>query len=94
MCISTQSSTEIAAIPSHSIDYIFTDPPYADKVQYGELNFVWEAWLGVETGWYEEDHCQRCAGKVRCRLGREDEACDGGMLSSPETGTVAESVLP
>jgi DNA modification methylase len=29
--------------PAISVDYIFTDPPYAGKVQYGELNFVWEA---------------------------------------------------
>ena len=35
--------------PANSIDYIFTDPPYADKVQYGELNFVWEAWLDFDT---------------------------------------------
>ena len=39
VCISTQSSTDLAAIPPNSVDYIFTDPPYAEKVQYGELNF-------------------------------------------------------
>ncbi len=54
-CISTQSSTDMAAIPANSIDYIFTDPPYADKVQYGELNFVWEAWLGFDTSWHDEE---------------------------------------
>jgi 16S rRNA G966 N2-methylase RsmD len=55
LCISTQSSTDMSAIPSNSIDYIFTDPPYADKVQYGELNFVWEAWLGFDTTWHDEE---------------------------------------
>src|SRR5262249_8866224 len=55
ICISTQSSTDLSAIPSNSIDYIFTDPPYADKVQYGELNFVWEAWLGLDTSWHDEE---------------------------------------
>ena len=35
--ISTQSASE-SPIPSNSVDYIFTDPPYAEKVQYGELN--------------------------------------------------------
>ena len=34
VCISTQSSTNLSAIPANSIDYIFTDPPYAEKVQY------------------------------------------------------------
>ena len=51
--ISTQSATDLAAIPSQTIDYIFTDPPYANKVQYGELNFVWEAWLGFDTHWHD-----------------------------------------
>ncbi len=54
-CISTQSATDLSSIPANSIDYIFTDPPYADKVQYGELNFVWEAWLDLDTTWHEEE---------------------------------------
>ncbi len=53
--ISTQSATSLTEIPSHSIDYIFTDPPYADKVQYGELNFLWEAWLGFDTNWHRDE---------------------------------------
>src|SRR5262249_6107801 len=40
VCISTQSATALQEIPSGSIDYIFTDPPYSWKVQFGELNFV------------------------------------------------------
>ncbi|MCF7930970.1 MAG: hypothetical protein K9L02_05645 [Acholeplasmataceae bacterium] len=26
-------------------DYIFTDPPYGETIQYSELSFVWNAWL-------------------------------------------------
>lgn len=55
LMISTESSTRLVRIPSNSIDYIFTDPPYANKVQYGELNFVWEAWLGFDTHWHDEE---------------------------------------
>jgi hypothetical protein len=55
LCISTQSATSITNIPSQSVDYIFTDPPYADKVQYGELNFLWEAWLGFDTNWHSDE---------------------------------------
>jgi hypothetical protein len=55
LCISTQSSRRLAAIPSATIDYIFTDPPYSHTVQYGELNYVWEAWLGLDTTWHEEE---------------------------------------
>jgi 16S rRNA G966 N2-methylase RsmD len=28
-----------------SVDYIFTDPPYDASVQYGELSYLWNAWL-------------------------------------------------
>lgn len=28
------------------IDYIFTDPPYGDAIQYSELSYIWNAWLG------------------------------------------------
>ncbi len=52
---STQSSCDLSALPTNSVDYVFTDPPYADKVQYGELNFVWEAWLGLDTHWHDEE---------------------------------------
>lgn len=55
LLVSTQSATALDTICSGSIDYIFTDPPYADKVQYGELNFVWEAWLGFDTHWHDEE---------------------------------------
>ncbi|MDD4243032.1 MAG: DNA methyltransferase [Bacilli bacterium] len=26
-------------------DYIFTDPPYGETIQYSELSFVWNAWI-------------------------------------------------
>ena len=55
VCISTQSATDIQQVPGGSIDYIFTDPPYAGKVQYGELNFIWTAWLDLDTRWQEEE---------------------------------------
>ncbi len=54
LIISTSDARQLD-IPNSSIDYIFTDPPYADKVQYGELNFVWEAWLGFDTHWHEQE---------------------------------------
>lgn len=53
--ISNDSATRLSNIISNSIDYIFTDPPYAEKVQYGELNFIWEAWLGFDTHWHDEE---------------------------------------
>lgn len=54
LMISTSSAT-MMDLPSNSIDYIFTDPPYAGKFQYGELNFIWECWLNFNTNWLSEE---------------------------------------
>lgn len=43
------SSTSLQNIPSNSIDYIFTDPPFGANLNYSELSFIWEAWLKVKT---------------------------------------------
>ena len=32
-----------------SIDYVITDPPYGYSIQYGELLFMWGAWIGVSN---------------------------------------------
>jgi 16S rRNA G966 N2-methylase RsmD len=32
-------------LPEASVDYIFTDPPYDASIQYGELSYLWNAWL-------------------------------------------------
>ncbi len=47
--ISCGSLTNISTIPSSSIDYIFTDPPFGDNLNYSELSFIWESWLKVIT---------------------------------------------
>jgi len=53
--ISTQSATDIKQIASNSVDYIFTDPPYGDKIDFWELNLLWEAWLGFDRDWDEQE---------------------------------------
>ncbi|NCB75398.1 MAG: hypothetical protein EOM51_11770, partial [Clostridia bacterium] len=55
LCISTQSAVSLSLVQSNSCDFIFTDPPYADNIQYGELNFVWEAWLNLDTHWHKDE---------------------------------------
>jgi len=35
------------------IDYIFTDPPYDSSIQYGELTYLWVAWLKKDNGYLE-----------------------------------------
>jgi len=55
LCVSTQSACSLENIPSDSVDYILTDPPYSGKIQYGELNFIQEAWLGFEKNWAADE---------------------------------------
>jgi DNA modification methylase len=55
LLVDTRSSCDLSDINSNSIDYIFTDPPYADKIQYGELNFIWESLLGLDNNWHNEE---------------------------------------
>jgi hypothetical protein len=54
LIISTDSATKLV-IPPNSVDFIFTDPPYSENIQYGELNFVWEAWLDLNTSWHDRE---------------------------------------
>lgn len=47
--VSTQSALDLdekpASIPSDSINYVFTDPPYGGSVQYMELSTIFASWL-------------------------------------------------
>lgn len=47
--IASTSSNSLSSAPENSIDYIFIDPPFGANLMYSELNFLWEAWLGVFT---------------------------------------------
>lgn len=52
--ISTGSLTDVSHIDENTIDYIFTDPPFGDNLNYSELNFLWEAWQKVMTNNLDE----------------------------------------
>lgn len=43
------SATNLERIPSESVDYIYTDPPYGAKIPYLDLSTMWNAWLGLEV---------------------------------------------
>jgi len=53
--VSTQGVSDLSNIPDKSVDYIFTDPPFGESLQYAELNMFTEAWLKVRTK--AEDDC-------------------------------------
>ncbi|MDD5079944.1 MAG: DNA methyltransferase [Candidatus Omnitrophica bacterium] len=41
-------------LKDESVDYIITDPPYGDAIQYSELSFIWNSWLGFNYDIEEE----------------------------------------
>lgn len=62
-CLSTSSTTQLLA-PNNSIDYIFTDPPFGDNLNYSELSFLWEAWIKVITNSKKEAIINTAVGKA------------------------------
>ncbi|MDR1543424.1 MAG: hypothetical protein LBS50_03235 [Prevotellaceae bacterium] len=43
-----KSSLQLEDINDNSIDYIITDPPYGDAIQYSELSYIWNCWLNMD----------------------------------------------
>lgn len=43
------SATDLTWMADHSVDYIFTDPPFGNNIHYADCNIVWESWLGEIT---------------------------------------------
>lgn len=58
------TATNLDLIPTGSVDYIYTDPPYGSKIQYLDLSTMWTAWLDLPVT--DED--------------RSLEAIEGGKL--------------
>ena len=50
----TQHDAKDLKIPSESVDYIFTDPPYGDAVPYFEQSIIWNSWLKLTPEYNNE----------------------------------------
>jgi len=50
----THDSTDLSLVPTDSIDYIFTDPPYGDSVPYFEYCAFWAPWIGASLAYERE----------------------------------------
>lgn len=57
------SATDLGDIADASVDYIFTDPPYGDSIQYFELSYLWNSLLEQETSATGEIIINRSQGK-------------------------------
>ena len=51
---SCQSHSSLKNIHDNSVDYIFTDPPFGESLQYSELNFFNESWFKVKSKMVED----------------------------------------
>lgn len=67
--VRNQSSTSIGE-SARSIDYCFTDPPFADFIPYAEINQVNELWLGKRTNQKDEVVMSPAQGKGLEEYGR------------------------
>jgi DNA modification methylase len=61
--VSTQSATSLSQLSDKSVDYVFTDPPFGANINYSEMNFLWESWLGIKTDNRQEAIVNRVQGK-------------------------------
>jgi adenine-specific DNA methylase len=48
------SAANLSRVPSQSIPYVFTDPPFGANIYYADSSLLWEAWLGSLTDRAEE----------------------------------------
>ena len=42
---SVNKKSALSLTEKECIDYVFTDPPYGDAIQYSELSFMWNSWF-------------------------------------------------
>jgi len=55
VCIITGSCLDVLdRMSSRSVDYVFTDPPYDASIQYGELSYLWAAWLKKDRDYVDQ----------------------------------------
>jgi DNA modification methylase/transcriptional regulator with XRE-family HTH domain len=57
------SATDLSFLPNESVDLVFTDPPFGANINYSEMNFLWESWLGRFTHPGPEAIINRIQGK-------------------------------
>lgn len=62
-CIGTASTTARLGLPSDSVDYVFTDPPFGESIRYADFNFLVESWYRVLTNAAPEAVVDRFKGK-------------------------------
>lgn len=55
VCLINGSATQLQ-LANDSVDYVFIDPPHANRILYLEQSLMWNAWLGLDEtiNWNDE----------------------------------------
>jgi adenine-specific DNA methylase len=90
IAVLTADSLELMQkLPAECVDYIFTDPPYDAAIQYGELSFLWNAWLQEDFRYAEKIKTHEIV--TNEKQGKPFETFHG-LLSSSFQGALKDEV--
>ena len=64
------TATDLSNIPTESIDYIYTDPPYGAKIPYLDLSIMWNKWLDLPV--LDEDYANEAIEGGEARKTKKD----------------------
>jgi DNA-directed RNA polymerase subunit RPC12/RpoP len=53
--LSRQSASDASQMLNDSVDYIFTDPPYADTMPFAALNAIYDYWFNVNPSYLTDE---------------------------------------
>ena len=63
-------ATNLGTIKNETVDYIYTDPPYGNKIPYLDLSIMWNAWLDLEVT--EDDYKKEAIEGGELKKGKEE----------------------
>jgi len=64
------TATDLSDIPTESVDYIYTDPPYGSKIPYLDLSIMWNKWLDLPVD--DEDYANEAIEGGEARKSKQE----------------------
>ena len=61
--VRVESATRLLHLPDESMDYGLSDPPFGANINYSDLNFIGESWIGAFTDIAQEAIMNKTQGK-------------------------------
>ena len=92
MLVLNQSSESLDQIPDGSVDFVITDPPYADSVMYSELSDYFYVWLRAAVGSEHPNFRKPHVDDTREAVHNRGRGRDGGVYSEVLGNVFIEAV--